>query len=128
VNLPLSVQHPVKAAFRTDIQTTVCQDRHDLPWRQRCKFRFVASQQDPLAFLLTEAVSHVPAPALTPIDAITVSRELTAPALQRGEPHAEQKGQLTGSGTIGDALIEDLQGLPAIVRRRQSSPSFPQRA
>jgi hypothetical protein len=81
-----------------------------------------------LAFLLTEAVSHVPAAALTPVDAITVTRELTSPALQRGEPHAEQQGQLTGSGTIGHALIKDVEGLPAIVRRRQSSPSSPQKA
>jgi hypothetical protein len=81
-----------------------------------------------LAFLLTEAVCHVPAAALTSVDAITVTRELTAPTLQRGEPNAEQQGQLTGPGTIGHALIENLQGLPAIVRRRQSSPSSPQKA
>ena len=44
------------------------------------------------------------------------------------KPHAEQQGQLTGSGTIGHALIKDVEGLPAIVRRRQSSPSSPQKA
>jgi hypothetical protein len=62
------------------------------------------------------------------VDAITVTSKLTAPALQRRKPHAEQQGQLTGSATIGHALIEDLQGLPAVVRRRQSSPSSPQKA
>ena len=81
-----------------------------------------------MAFLLTEAVSHVAVAALAPVDAITVTNKLTSLALQRGEPHAEQQGQLTGSGTIGHALIKDVQGLPAIVRRRQSSPSSPQKA
>ncbi len=66
--------------------------------------------------------------ALAAIDAITVTSKLPPPALQRGEPHAQQQRQLTGAGTIGDALIQDLQGLPASVRRRQSSPSSPQKA
>ena len=66
--------------------------------------------------------------ALAPVDAITVTDKLTSPALQRGAPYAEQQGQLTGSGTIGHALIKDVEGLPAIVRRRQSSPSSPQKA
>jgi hypothetical protein len=66
--------------------------------------------------------------ALTPIDAITVTIKLTPPALQRRQPNAEHQGQLTGSRTIGHALIKDVQGLPAIVRRRQSSPSSPQKA
>ena len=128
MNLTVSVQHPVKAAFRTDIKPAIGQDRHDLAWRKRCKFRFVASQQDPLAFLLTEPVCHVAAAALAAVDSISVTNKLTAPALQRGEPHTEQQGQSTGSRTIGHALVEDLQGLPAIVRRRQSSPSSPQKA
>jgi hypothetical protein len=50
--------------------------------------------------------------ALTPVHAITVTSKLTAPTLQRGEPHTEQQGQFTGSRTIGQALVEDLQGLP----------------
>jgi hypothetical protein len=33
-----------------------------------------------------------------------------------------------GTATVSDALIEDLQSLLAIVRRRQSSPSSPQKA
>jgi hypothetical protein len=69
--------------------TVSVQDRHDLAWRKRREFRFVASEEDPLAFLLAEAVSHVPAAALASVDAITVTRKLTAPTLQRGEPHTE---------------------------------------
>jgi hypothetical protein len=122
------MENSVKAAFRADIKPLIGQGWHDLPWRQRREFRLIAGQQDPLAFLLTEAVCHVAVAALAPVDAITVTNKLTAPALQRGEPHAEQQGKLTGSGTIGHALIKDVQGLPAIVRRRQSSPSSPQKA
>jgi hypothetical protein len=33
-----------------------------------------------------------------------------------------------GSGTVRDAVIEDLQSLLAINRRRQSSPSSPKKA
>jgi hypothetical protein len=69
-----------------------------------------------LAFLLAEAVSHVEVAALATVDAITVTSKLTAPALQRGEPHTEQQGQFTGLGTTGPALIVDLVRLPAIVR------------
>ena len=128
MGLAVGVQHPVEAALRTDIQAPVRQHRHDLPGRKRREFRLVAGEQDSLAFLLTEAVSDLAVAALAAIDAITVTRELTAPALQRGEPYPKQQGQLTGPGTIGDALVEDAQGLPAVARRRQSSPSSPQKA
>jgi hypothetical protein len=94
------VQHPVKAALRTNIQTTVCQARHDVPRRQRSKFRLVAGAQDPLAFHVAETVSHVPAAAFATVNAITVTNKLPSPALQRGEPHVEQQRQLAGSGTI----------------------------
>jgi hypothetical protein len=94
----------------------------------RREFKLVAGQQDPLAFLLTEAVCHVAVAALASVDAITVTSKLTAPTLQRGEPNAEQQGQFTRSRTIGHALVEDLQGLPTIVRRGQSSPASPQKA
>ncbi len=123
MNLTVSVQHPVETAFRTDIQTTPYQDTHDLHCRQLCDFMFVAAQQDSLAFLLTEAVSHEPAAALATVNAITDTGKLPASALQRSEPHAEQQRQSTGPGTVGDALLTDLQALPVIVRRRQSSPS-----
>ena len=66
--------------------------------------------------------------AFAAIDAITVTSELPAPALQRGQPHAQQQRQLMGSDAISDALIEDLQSLLAINRRRQSSASSPQKA
>jgi hypothetical protein len=85
----MGMQNPVEAALRADVDTTIGQNRHDLPGWQRRKFRLVAGQQNPLAFLLTEAVSHVAVAALAAIDAITVTSELAAPALQRGEPHAQ---------------------------------------
>ena len=70
----------------------------------------------------------MPAAALATIDTITVTSELPAPALQRRQTHAQQQRQLTGTGTDSDALIEDLQSLLAINRRRQSSASSPQKA
>jgi hypothetical protein len=73
-------------------------------------------------------MGDVAAAALTLIDAITVTNKLKPPALPRRQPNAEQQGQLTGTRTFGHALIKDVQGLPAIVRRRQSSPSSPQKA
>ena len=127
MNLAVSMENSVKAALRADIQTLICKCWHDLTWRQCGVLGLDAGQQDPLAFLLTEAVCHVAVAALALVDAITVTRKLTAPTPQRSEPNAEQQDQLTGPGTIGHTLIEDLQGLPAIVRRRQSSPSSPQK-
>jgi hypothetical protein len=66
--------------------------------------------------------------ALATVDAIAVASKMPTAVLERGEPNAQQQGQLTGPGTIGHALIEALQGLRAIVGRRQSSPSSPQKA
>jgi hypothetical protein len=83
------------------------------------EFRFLADEQDPLASFLAEAVSHLAVAALATVDAIGVMRELPTPALQRRQPNAEQQRQLMGSGTFGHALVEDLQGLPVVDRRRQ---------
>jgi hypothetical protein len=124
----MGMQNPVEAALRTDVQAPVGQNRHDLPWWQRRKFRLVADQQDPLTFFLAEAMRHMAVAALAAIDAITVTSELAAPALQRRQTHAQQQRQLMGPGAVSDALIEDLQSLLTINRRRQSSPSSPQKA
>lgn len=64
--------------------------------------------------------------ALAPVYAVVISDELASPALQRGEANAHEQSQLTG--TIGNTLVENLQGLPAVARARQSSPSSPQKA
>ena len=124
----MGVENSVKAPLGTDIEAPICQYRHDLSWRQRRKFGLVAGEEDPLAFFFAEAVRDMTVAALTSVHAITVRSKLPAPALQRRQAHAEQQGQLTGPGTMSHALIEDLQGLPAIARRRQSSPSSPQKA
>jgi len=62
------------------------------------------------------------------VNSVPITCELTAPALQHGQNHAQQQGQLTPVGTIGHAFIEDLQSLPAIVWGRQASQSSPQKA
>jgi hypothetical protein len=54
------------------------------------------------------------------------TRELPPPALQRGEPHAQQRRHRSGPCTSRDGLIEDLQGLAAILRWGQSTSSSPQ--
>ncbi len=78
------------------------------------------SQQDPLAFLLAEAMGDVPGNAFAAIDAITFTNELAAPVLQRGEVHAQQQRQLARASAFSDALIKDLQRLLAIVWGCQS--------
>jgi hypothetical protein len=86
----------------------------------------VAGEQDPLALLLREAVRNKAGPAFAAIDAIPISRELTPPALQGGEPQAQESRHLTGPRTSCHGGIEDLDGLAAIQRRSQASPSSPQ--
>jgi hypothetical protein len=96
---------------------------YDLPRWQRRKFGLVSGQQDPLALFFAEAVGHMALTAFTPVNTTTISNKLPAPSLQRGEPHAQRPGHLTGTCTLGHTLIQDLQGLLAVVRRSQSSPS-----
>ncbi len=107
------------------MQATIREHRHNLARWQRRKFRFVAGQQDPLAFFFAEAVGHMAMAAFAAVQAVPIAYELPPPALQRRQPNTEQQSQLTGSLTIGHALLEDLQGLPAVDRRRQSSASSP---
>jgi hypothetical protein len=73
-------------------------------------------------------MGHVAVAALATIDTISETSELPAPALQRRQTQAKQQRQLTGTGTVSDALIQDLQSLLAINRDRQSSTSSPQKA
>jgi hypothetical protein len=81
-----------------------------------------------LVFFFAEAMSDMAVAALAPVDTINFTNELPAPALQRGEPHAEKHGQLVGTGTISHTFIKDLESLLAVVGRGQSSPSSPQKA
>ena len=66
--------------------------------------------------------------AFTAIQAVPITRELSPPALQRGEPHAQQRRHRSGPCTSRDGLIEDLQGLTTILRWGQSPSSSPQEA
>jgi hypothetical protein len=122
----MGMEHPVEAALRTDVETPIRQDRHDLSRRQRRELRLVAGEQDPLALLVAEAVRDKAVAAFTAILAVPITRELTPPALQGAEPHAKQLGEPAGPGTCRHARIEDLQSLPAIRWCGQSPPSSPQ--
>ncbi len=87
----------------------VRQSRHDLPRRKRCEFRLVAGEQDPLSFFFAEAVGHMALTAFPPVNTTTVASKISTPALERGEPNAQQQGQRRARAPfIGHALIEDL--------------------
>jgi hypothetical protein len=88
VGLAVSMQHPIEAAHRADIKALVVLDRPDLSRRQRCNFRLVAVEQDPLVSLLAEAKCQVSVAAFAAIDANTVTIKLPLPALQSRQPHA----------------------------------------
>ena len=95
---------------------------------QRGELGLVAGEEDPLAFFFAEAVSNVAVAALTLVHTISGTSELPASALQRGEDDAQKNSQLMGTGAISNAFIQDLQSLPSVVGRGQSSPSSPQKA
>jgi hypothetical protein len=54
----MDMEDSIEAALRTDVETPVRQDRHNLPARQGCEFWLVVGEQDPLALVLGEAVRH----------------------------------------------------------------------
>jgi hypothetical protein len=122
----MGMEHSVETALGADIQPTVRQSGHDLTRRQGRELRLVARQQDPLALLFGEPVRHQAVAAFTAIKSVPITREQPPPALQRGEPHAQQSGHLTGPCPGGHGGIEDLQGLAAVRRRGQSPSSSPQ--
>ena len=109
MHLSISMKNPVKAGLGSDEKPTVSTKRHDQAWREPCRFSFVANQKDPLAFLLTEAVSYLPTAALATVD--TFICKLPAPTLERGQPNTEQQDPFTESHTVVHACVEELQGL-----------------
>jgi hypothetical protein len=126
MGLAVGMEHAVEAALRADVHTPIGKDRHDLARWQCRELRLVTGQKDALALLVGEAVRHQAVAAFTAIQAVPITRELPPPALQRGEPHAQQRRHRSGPCTSRDGLIEDLQGLAAILRCGQSTSSSPQ--
>jgi hypothetical protein len=59
---------------------------------------------------------NVAVSALAAVNGITITSELALPALQRRKPQAQQLGKLTGPGTSGHILVQDLQGLLLVIR------------
>ena len=90
MHLVMGMQHPVEAALRNDAQATIRQSRHDLSGRQYRKIRLIAGEQDSLAFFFAKAVRQQVMATITAILTIAITRKLTPPALQGGEPHAKQ--------------------------------------
>jgi hypothetical protein len=75
--------------------------------------------------------------ALTTVHTVPITHKLASPPLQRDKAHAQKLGQLNSAGSIGDAFIDNLQGLPAIFRGRRNQqaqlsarppPTSPQKA
>ena len=64
--------------------------------------------------------------AFAAVQAVPITCELPPPALQCGEPYAQQSGHLSGPSTGRDGGIEDLKSLAAILRCVQSPSSSPQ--
>jgi hypothetical protein len=126
MGLAMVMQHAVEAALRADVLTPIGKDRHDLARWQCRELRLVTGQKDALALLVGEAVRHQAVAAFTAIQAVPITRELPPPALQRGEPHAQQSGRFSGPCAGRHGSIEDLQGLAAILRCGQSPSSSPQ--
>ncbi len=89
-------------------------------------FRLVAGEQDPLTLLLREAVRYQTVAAFTAIQPVPITCELTSPALQCCQPHAQQLGQLAGPCTRRHTGIKNLQRLVRILGRSQSPSSSPQ--
>jgi hypothetical protein len=120
------MQHAVEAALRADVQTPIGKGRHDLA-RWPCReLRLVPGQKDALALLVGEAVRDKALAAFTAIQAVPITHELPAPALQRGVPHAQRRRHRSGPCTSRNGLIEDLQGFAAIFGRVQFTSSSPQ--
>ena len=128
MGLSMGVQHPVEAALRADVAAPIRQDWHDLPRGQSSKFRLIAGEQDPLPLFCAEAVGDMAMTAFAAIDTAPITVELPAPALQRGEPHAQQTSEFASPRTGCHGSIQDLQGPAAINRRGQSSSASPQKA
>jgi len=126
VGLTMGMEHPVETALRADVDAPIRQGRHDLSGRQSGEFRLVAGKKDSLALLVREAVRNQTVAAFTAIQSVPITRELTPPTLESGEPHAKQSGEFMGPCTGRHAGIEDLQSPPAINWRGQSPPSSPQ--
>ena len=113
--LGMGMQNTVEAALRTDVKPAIRQNGQDLPWWQRSKFGLVASEQDPLAFLLAEAMDDLSEATFAAIDSITVTSELVAPAHRRVHyrrcPHrvsVEHSGDQQGTSVV---LVLSPEGL-----------------
>jgi len=128
MGLSMGVQHPVEAALRADVKTTIRQNWHDLPRGQSSKFRLIAGEQDPLPLFCAEAVGDMAMTTFASIDSASITLELPAPALQRGEAHAQQTSEFASPGTGRYGGIQDLQRPAAINRSGQSSSASPQKA
>jgi hypothetical protein len=123
----MCVQHSVEAALGTDIKAMVGQDWHDLAWRQEGEFALVASEQDSLAFLLSQAMRHLAATDFVAIHAFPIPANCLR---HRCSVYKPTPMSLASSMARAPAAIPSsrISGLLVIVRGRQSFSSSYQKA
>ena len=128
VALPCLVQHPIETALGTDIQPLISQGRHDLPQWQRCEFRLVAGEQNPLALLLAQAESDMAGAAFTAILAVPIITKGLPPAFEGAQADADLTAGTHQVGASSIRLADQLDHLPPVRAVRQPSASSEQKA
>lgn len=83
-------------------------------------------EQDPLTQLLAQTMGNHAMAAFVAVGAVPITCELPSPAMQGGEPQAQQSTHHSGPCAGRHGGIYELQGLAAILRRGQSTSSSPQ--
>jgi len=73
-------------------------------------------------------VRHVALAALAAVHTVPITSEFPTPALQGGEPNAQQSDHFSGPSTGRHSSIEALKSLAAILRFGQPPSSSPQLA
>jgi len=88
----MSMERPEEAALRAGIDAPVRKDGHDMPQRQPCESRLVASEQDPLALLVRETVRNKAVAAFTAVQ-VGPHHPQTDAASAAGWPSQRQAAQ-----------------------------------
>jgi hypothetical protein len=88
----------------------------------------VAGEQDPLAFLLTQAVSDMAGAAFTAVLAVPITTKGLAPAFEGAQANADLTAGAHQAGASGIRLADQLDHLPPARGAGQPSASSEQKA
>jgi hypothetical protein len=128
MGLTMRVQHPVKAGFGANEQALIRQCGHDLSWRQRGVLMLIAGKQDPLAFLLAQAMGDMAGAASTAVLADPFTQEALPPALEGAQGNADLPAGSVEGGAAGLGLTDQLNCLLPVRGTGQPSASSEQKA